>query len=249
MKSREILIKIIYGLSIVFILIIFLVFVLFPFFKIDRVNLDSELVFSRNITEIAGLDSNSSFLFLNIDEVQSRLLREPLVRKVFIDKQFPNTLNITIFGREALVIGYANRDGLSIPLCFDENGVAFQIGERVEDVDLPVISGDIDFNKVTNGGGLPVVLVPLLKSLKEIRGIVPDIYSTISEIAIIKRGDMTYDLEMNFTFSKIRALLQGDICVEQLKNVVVVTSLLDRENVSVSFIDFRADQIVYKEEG
>lgn len=247
--NKVILIKIIYVLISLFIFMTISVFVLLPFFSIDKINLESELSFSRSFPEVAGLDKNSSFLFINIDNVKNRLLSEPLVRKVFIEKSFPDTLNITVYGREALAIAYSNREGISTPLCLDENGVVFQVGSDVKDVDLPVISGDIDFDNVTNGGEIPKALVPLLKSLKEIRGNSPTLYSSISEIYINKRGDMTFDLTLHFTFTTIKALVKGMLSSQELKNIVVVTSLLHKEDVTVDLVDFRSDEIVYRNRG
>lgn len=58
---------------------------------------------------------------------------------------------------------------------------------------------------------------------------------------------MTFDLTLNFTYSPIKALVKDILTVEQLKNIVVVISLLDKENISVDLVDFREDEIVYRE--
>lgn len=247
--NRDILIKTIYTLLVVLILMVLSVYVLLPYFTIDKINLDSELSFKREFIEVAGLNKNSSYLFLNVESVKNKLLREPLVRKVFIEKSFPDTLNITVYGREALAVAYSDRDGVSTPLCFDENGVVFKVGGDVDDVDLPVISGDIDFENVTAGGEIPVALVPLLKSLKGIRKRSPDLYASISEIYINKRGDMTFDLTLHFTFTSIKALVKGILTSQELKNIIVVTSLLHEKKVTVDLVDFRADEIVYRNRG
>lgn len=237
----------IYSLLTVLILISVFGFFVLPFFTIKEIKLDSSLSFVSDIRKIAGLDKYSSFLFLNPDNIEKRILEQSLVRKVFVEKIFPDTLNITVFGRKALAIAYVEQDNISVPICFDENGVVFQIGNEIKDINLPVLSGDIDFQKVTMGGELPRVLVPLLKSLKEVRGGVPEYYTSISEIIVIKRGEMTFDLVMHFTFSPIKALIRDVLSVEELRNIVVVISLLDRESVSVDQVDFREDEIVYRE--
>lgn len=247
--NKNILIKIIYSLSATLLLLIITVYGFLPFFSVDKINLESELSFSDDFSTIAGLTSSSSLLFLNVENVKNRILSEPLVRKVFIEKSFPDTLNITVYGREALAIAYSENGGVSTPLCLDENGVIFQVGPEVKDVDLPVISGDIDFSNVTIGGEIPKALIPLLKCLKDIRRQSPDLYSSISEIYINKRGDMTFDLTLYFTFTNIRALVKGILSSQELKNIVVVTSLLHKEDVSVDLVDFRADEIVYRNEG
>lgn len=247
--NKNMLINTIYALISLFILLFISVYILLPYFSIDRVVLDSELKFSRSFTEIAGLDKYSSYLFIDVDDVKQRVMNEPLVRKVYVKKLFPDTLDVTVYGREALASAFSNVEGISVPMCIDENGIVFQIGDEVKDIDLPVISGDIDFNNVTRGGGIPKVLIPLLKSLKSIRGESPNLYSSISEIYINKRGDMTFDLTLYFTFTPIKALVKGVLTGQELKNIVVVTSLLHDEGVSVNQVDFRSDEIVYKEKG
>lgn len=240
-------ISVIYILTVILFLFIMTGFFILPYFSIKEIKLDSSLSFSRDIKNIAGLDRYSSFLFVNTEDIENRILNEPLVRKVHVEKVFPNILNITVFGRKALAMAYTQRDGLSIPLCFDENGVVFQVGDEIEDVDLPVISGDIDFDKVTMGGELPKVLVPLLKSLKDIRGNYPDYYSSISEIMVKKKGDMTFDLMLHLTFSPIKAVVRDILSGEELKNIIVVLSLLEEESLSIEYVDFREDEIVYRE--
>lgn len=245
--NREIIIRAIYILSILFLGISLFAFFIIPFFTIKEIKLDSAVAFSSDIKKIAGLDSYSSFLFIDTSLIEQRIVKEPLVRKVYVEKSFPDTLKITVFGRKALAISYARKDGVSVPVCFDENGVVFQIGEDIDDINLPVLSGDIDFDKVTMGGELPDVLVPLLKSLKEVRGTVPEYYSSISEIVVKKKGNMTYDLTLYFIFSPIKALIGDVITTSELKNIIVVISLLNREGVAVDLVDFREDEIVYRE--
>lgn len=245
--SNRVVINTIYTLFTMLIITSIFGFIILPFFKIKEIKLDSSLSFITDIEKIAGLDNYSSFLFLSPETVENRILKQPLVRKVFVEKAFPDTLKITVFGRKALAIAYIEQDNISIPICFDENGVVFQIGHEIEDINLPVLSGDIDFGKISMGGELPRVLVPLLKSLKDVRGKVPEYYTSISEIIVEKRGEMTFDLVMHFTFTPIKALVRDVITVEELKNIVVVISLLDRESVQVDQVDFREDEIVYRE--
>lgn len=237
----------IYGLSGLFLLMVFSVFIILPIFSIKEIKIDSAVAFTRDIREITGLNRHSSYLFLSSDELESRVMKEPLVRKVFVEKEFPNTLSITVFGRKALAVAYVEREGAFTPLCFDENGVVFQIGDEVTDVDLPVISGDLDFSEVNKGGALPEVLIPLLKSLKELRATYPEHYNSISEIVVYKRGNMSFDLTLYFNFSPIKAMIRDVIVASEIKNIVVVLSLLERESVNVEFVDFREEEIVYSE--
>ena len=37
------------------------------------------------------------------------------------------------------------------------------------------------------------------------------------------------------------------ITVDEIKNIIVVISLLEKEGVSVELVDFREDEIVYRE--
>ncbi|MGL1894325.1 MAG: FtsQ-type POTRA domain-containing protein [Spirochaetaceae bacterium] len=245
--NNSVLINLIYTLTVSLFIMLITAFFILPYFTIKEIKLNSSLSFSSSLEQIAGLDSYSSYLLIKPKIIEDRILKEPLVRKVSVEKSFPDTLNITVLGRKALAISYIKKDGISIPLCFDENGVVFKIGEEINDINLPVISGDIDFKKVTMGGELPRVLVPLLKSLKNVRGSVPKLYSSISEISVIKRGEMTFDLILNFTHSPIKALVKDVLTIPQLKNIVVVISLLDKEEISVDLVDFREDEIVYRE--
>lgn len=248
MNSRDVMIKAIHGLLFIVFFMVLSIFLILPFFRIDKINLlDAEISFKRDIADIIGLNNYSSFLFLNTERVENKLLEEPLVRKVFAYKSFPDTLNVRIFGREALAIAYDTRDEKSIPLCFDENGVLFLEGKDVEFFDLPILTGDMDFSGVRKGGKLPRAVVPLLNNLKEIRAKNPELYSSISEISVIKKGDMTFDMVLFFTFTPIKAIVGSVLTPEQLESIVVVNSLLQRDGVSVNQVDFRSEEIIYRE--
>lgn len=248
MNSRLIMIKTVYSLIVMLFIMVIAIYLILPYFRIDRVNLlDPEIKFSRDITTLAGLNSYSSFLFLNTKRIEDKLMSEPLVRKVSVEKSFPDTLNIRIFGRDALAMAYDNRAGESVPLCFDENGVLFLEGDEVSYYDLPVLTGDMDFSGVSKGATIPKAVIPLLANLKEIRAKSPDLYSSISEISIIKKGDMTFDMVLFFTFTPIRAIVGSVLTPEQLESIVVLNSLLQRDKVSVEEVDFRSEEIVYRE--
>ncbi len=60
---------------------------------------------------------------------------------------------------------------------------------------------------------------------------------------------MTFDLTLHFTFTSIKALVKGMLSSQELKNIVVVTSLLHKEDVTVDLVDFRSDEIVYRNKG
>ncbi len=248
MNIKDLGIYTIYIEGIILLIILFSLFVIFPFFRIKEVNLiDSEISISMDDLAKAGLNSHTSFLFLDEKKIVNNIEHEPMVRKAIVEKKFPDKLEITVFGRKALAMAYTQVDSVIIPLSFDENGVLFEMGDEVEIGKLPIISGDLDFSNVTKGGALPRSIIPVLRDLKDIRLKTPDLYNSISEIYVEKKGESSFDMILFFTFTTIKARIGSSLTSSQLESIIVVNSLLHRDKTDIDEVDFRSREFIYRE--
>ena len=106
-------------------------FLVMPRMRIGQVLLESTLSLSdESLLQLGGISGQVNYLTLDEKEVQDSYESSPLIRKAYVQKQFPSTLKIVLYGRSPLGISYLKEDGLDIPVVFDEQGVIFHKGVR-----------------------------------------------------------------------------------------------------------------------
>lgn len=221
------------------------IFAVMPLFQIRSVTLDNRVIEDKKLLSLAGIEGNEYYFLLDEEEIRQKLESHHLIRKAIVHKGFPDSLNIVVYGRKAVAVSYINKGDLTIPVCFDEKGVVFEMDKGVADLDLPVISGDIDFTGIGVGGRLPDVITPLLKQLKELRRDEPLLYGVISELTIRKKGAGTFDILLALTNKSVKVEIENSITKELVKHILLVTDLLDSKNISLETIDFRTNEVVY----
>ncbi len=129
-----------------------------PNLVIRKVMVESELALSdEEILRLAGLRSKEYYFALDPETVRRNLETFPRVRKAVIEKVFPDTVRIVLYERKPLAISFAESTGRTVPLAIDREGVIFQMGDEVDRLDLPVISG-IRFETAQPGMRLPETL-------------------------------------------------------------------------------------------
>ena len=102
---------------------------------------------SEEILSIAGTEKDLFYYSLDTELIREALERVPMVREAVVEKTFPDSLHITLYGRIPLsVLFFTTPEGNSIPMVVDREGVVFQIGSSLSEWDLPVITG-IEFKR------------------------------------------------------------------------------------------------------
>lgn len=223
-------------------------FIISPRLIIKNIIVKSDISLSEEeVMSIAGIGGKEYYFGLNPEEIQKKLEAYPLVKKAIVEKVFPDTLKLTLYGREALVIALAQIEGRSVPLVIDAEGVVFQIGLSISELDLPVISG-LQFDDLKAGMELPGMLNPFFGEMKVLRDSYPNLFRLISEIRIIPKTGSSYELLLcPLTYSvKVRfgSGLSGGI----FKNAVMILDLIEKQGFSdkVEEIDFRTGEVVYR---
>lgn len=156
------------------------------FFQITSIKIDGQRRTSKkNIMDLSGVDIHTNLLALNVNKVKAKVVAHDWIESAEIDRHWPNRLVITVKERTPVAIVSLN-SGLYY---LDRKGVAFAKVLPPEDMDYPVITGQV-LNKWSNN----IKGTPLDKALRFIRyssrgnSILPK--QSISEVHLTDDGDM-----------------------------------------------------------
>ena len=213
------------------------VFIL-PRLQLKRILLESTLDLSdRTLLSMGGLTGTESYLSIDEAGLKDRYESSPLIRKAYVEKQFPGTLKIVLYGRTPLGLTFPG--GQTVPDVFDEYGVVYQ--SPVPYLDLPVLSG-------LEEAHIPEALVPFLKDLRILQKEDPLLYNQISEIRLTRQDGALYELKMYVSAYRLPVLLSSGLDEKLMKKILLVLDSLKSGNQmnNLEYADFRTDQVVLK---
>ena len=193
------------------------------------------------VLEYAGINSKTSFISVNVKDIEKIIASHPLVESVKIVKRYPDRLSLYLQPRKAVALSMAAIDGRPVPVYFDKHGVVFRIGswQDTAQFDLPVVSG-IVITDVQPGLLLPSALKPFLAELALIEEQTPVLLEAISEIKINRKSFNDYDLTLYPRHNPVRVRLGKNINEEILKYVLVMLNVFETQSALPQEIDFRS---------
>ncbi|NBB89743.1 MAG: FtsQ-type POTRA domain-containing protein [Spirochaetes bacterium] len=223
-------------------------FVIAPELSITEISVESEVAFAdEELLRVAGLGQAPAYFAVDAAEVARNLETYPSVQAASVEKVFPNRLEISITGRKPLLVTLAASESGSVPVAVDGEGVVFEIGGNLADVDLPLVSG-IRFEGFSPGVQLPAMLHEFLSDIRQLRMEHPLLFEQISEYRIVRTGEHSFDVLL-YTVSyrtpvRIGSEVDGALC----KYIIMVLDALDRDGrlAEIEELDFRTGQIVYR---
>ena len=204
----------------------------------------------------SGIQGTEHWYTLSTLAIQRKLEANPLVRRARVVKVFPDTVRMTVWGRQAVGIVLATAGGRSLPVLVDGDGVVYKVGASSADVDLPVVSG-LAAGDTVLGGRLPRAYLSLFSDLRGLRERSPSLYALISEVRIVTAAGaeasspQDFDLMLYLTSSPVPIRSRGSVDESMLKNAIMVVDLLSRQGVlkDIQELDFRSGDVVYKRGG
>lgn len=227
-------------------------YAILPALTVRHVILTSDVSISEDeLLAISGLQGTSYWHSVATDTIRKRLEAYPLVRKAIVEKVFPDTVRMTVWGRQPVALVLADLDGRSLPVVVDEEGVVFKVCSTSADLDLPVVSG-LPAGETSLGGRLPGVYAPLFLQLKTLRDKSPSLMRLLSEVRIVSHGPQapegSYDLLVYLTTSQVPVLATGTIDESLLRYSLMVLDLLSNQGVlkNIQELDFRSGEVVYR---
>jgi len=221
-------------------------YLILPRMQIGQILLESTLNLpDADLLALGGLTGRENYISVNEEDVRQKYESSPLIRKAYVEKQFPGTLKIVLYGRNPL--GYAIPGGTvgKIPTVFDEYGVVYPCSAGSGSLDLPVITGLVPEDK----NGLQVVpesLMPLLKDLKELQSNAPLLFGQISEISLSGDKGLLSEIRLYINSYRLPVVLAAGLNETLMKKILLVLDSLKSGNMmkDLEYADFRTEQVV-----
>jgi hypothetical protein len=203
---------------------------------------------------LSGIPTGEHWYTVSTAAIQKRLETSPLIRRAIAEKVFPDTIRLTVWGRQPAALVLATADGHTFPVLVDEEGIVFKMG-TANDLDLPVVSG-LSAGDMALGAQLPRAYRALFADLRAIREKAPTMCAALSEIRVVGDGapDLSpQDLELMIylTSSPVPIRARGSIDEGLLRYGLMAVDLLSRQGVlkDIQELDFRSGDVVYKRAG
>jgi len=207
----------------------------------------------EQVLAISGIEGSEHWYSLSASLIQKRLEANPLIRHALVQKVFPDTVRMTVWGRQPVALVLAESNGRSLPVLVDGEGIVFKVGTSSAEVDLPVVSG-LALGETNLGAELPRAYGALFADLKTLRDRSPALFGLVSEIRIVPLADngdgaaADFDLLLYLTSSPVPVRVSGAIDESLLKYTLVVLDLLSKQGVlkDIQELDFRSGDVVYR---
>jgi cell division protein FtsQ len=223
-------------------------FALAPNMRIRNIIVENGAPVSRQeLLSAAGLQGRLYYFRVDADLVKARLEALPAVKSAWVQKVFPASLRIVTHGRRPLVLALAHEPGSSVPVAFDEEGVAFLAGGDVPRASLPVLSG-IRFEGLHPGLRLPDMLKSLLADIMKLEKSSPEVLAAFSEIKIVRKGEEQFEYVLYPVYHRVPVRMEGELTAEGCRAVLIILDTLRQERLlgRVEEIDFRTEDIIYR---
>ena len=234
-------------------LVLFARFIGEPFTAIRHVNVHSDVPLTDGqVLLLSGIQGGEHWYNVPVSAIQRRLEASPLVRRAIVTKVFPDTILLTLWGRQPAALMLATSEGRSLPVLVDEDGVVFKVGTSSADLDLPVVSG-LTAGDMALGAQLPRPYRALFADLRAMREKAPGLCAAVSEVRVVGGGSADLspqDLELlvYLTSSPVPIRARGSLDESLVKYALMATDLLSRQGVlkDIQELDFRGGDVVYK---
>jgi cell division protein FtsQ len=234
-------------------------FLAMPLTTIRHVVVNSDVRLSEDqVLGLSGIQGTEHWYSVNTAAIRARLEGSPLVRTATVERVFPDTLRLTLQGRQPAALVLAQAGGRSLPVIVDGDGVIFRVGSSSAEVDLPVVSG-LAVGQATLGEQLPRAYAPLFSDLRALREKSPALFGLLSEVRVLPRAGAApddgaasgIDMILYFTSSPVAVRVRGVIDESLVRYTLMVVDLLSRQGVikDIQELDFRSGDVVYRARG
>ena len=247
-RTQRILVGVIVVLSLVLAGELVYHLVLAPRIAIESIQIDSNLAISdEEILQIAGVSLGTPYFAVDTESAVTELEALPAVRSASVDVLFPNRVAITVTRRQPLAVAMADSSTGTLPLVFDSEGVVFAVGDGVQEVELPVISG-LRFVDPQPGVRMPELVREFLQQVQAIRMTDPALLGLFSEFRIIRKNEYVYEVVLYPMHYPVGVRIGTSFEPEMIEYVMMMLDVLQTEGrlQSVAEIDFRGGEAVLR---
>jgi len=256
-KNRKIMFTAVAFLVVFFAVELVLDFLILPGLTVKKIYLDSDLEISDpQLMEMLGIN-NLTWTFIDVERIKKHLESYPVVKKVDVEKIFPDTLKLFIFRRKPVAVVLNNTDKGAVPAVFDEDGYIVQTGVSEESVKLPIISG-ISFTDPAIGARMPEKLCGILSDLSVLQENNPWLFSLISEIKVIPESADNFNLKLYLNSdtgyqsvteccANVPVIVDNRVSAESIRRALFVLDVLSSAVTGpVADADIRGGHVVFR---
>jgi len=221
-------------------------YLILPRMQIGQILLESSLGLPDDeLLALGGLTGQENYISINEDEVRRKFETSALIRKAYVEKQFPGTLKIMLYGRNPLGIAVQDSAVGRDPYVFDEYGVVYQLPGSAASLDLPVFTGLVPEER-DGIRTVPENLMPLLKDLRELQVKSPLLFGQISEISLNR--DALSGFRLYVSSYRLPVVLSSGLNESLMKKILLVLDSLKTGSMmkDIEYADFRTEQVVLK---
>jgi len=190
----------------------------------------------------AGIRADSCYFTTSAPAIEKALSQFASFETVRVIKHFPDRLQIVLEGRRPVASAFATRDGRTVPVLLDSQGVIFRIGSEIEDGIiprlLPIISGLV-IEDPYPGMKLPVLFAPLFKQLEKMETSAPELLAAVSELRIVRRSFDGFDVVLYPANKRVKVHL-SEINEDLLRYTLLMVDVLASRDPTVDSLDFRS---------
>lgn len=236
------------GIAAVLLIYVLTVIVVLPRLRIARIHVQADFEISRQeLLELAGFTGRTHFFSFRSGETAARLLEHPMIKTASVRKIFPDGVRLDLQRRRPLALTVLVRNGRLVPAALDEEGMIYDAGLHLAEMDLPLITG-VEFQGNPVGSRMPEMLQGFLQSLYRLRLEEPRLFDRISELQVVPRRNSGFDILMFTADYRIPVRLGSEITAEQCRWSLMVLDVLAQQGISerVAEVDFRSGEIVYR---
>ncbi|KXS42462.1 MAG: cell division protein FtsQ, partial [Candidatus Frackibacter sp. T328-2] len=128
-----------FGLSLSLVIIIaLLTFINSNYFALTKVTVKGNgLLTNEEIINFTGLNNGQNIFQIDFDKVSNRLMRQPQIKGVVLERRFPSTVRIIVDERTPLVVIQQGGDCLLV----SKEGWIVDKRKELTDVSLPLLKG------------------------------------------------------------------------------------------------------------
>lgn len=216
-----------------------------PQAALSKIHIISDIgLSSQEILALSGLEHGGFYFAVNEQILKERLEKHPSISTVRAEKKWPNSLTINIQGRHAAA---AYIDGQGQAMFLDETGRIFSAMNR--QAAFPALLRNLNVVNEKGYAHAERGIEGLLSDLARFQREKNELYKLISEISIVNNaGGDNFNAAVGFIHMPYTALFGNRISLRKLQRAVLVLTLLQQAGFNkASVLDFRTDQIVYKE--
>ncbi|MBE6350774.1 MAG: FtsQ-type POTRA domain-containing protein [Spirochaetaceae bacterium] len=246
-KSKNKVIKLVVLLLCLVLLIeAFIYFMVIP--SISRVSLEfmntSPALESDLKKQLSSLSFQNWFEF-DSSYALSLISENSSVDAVKITKRAPNRVIISIKERIPVAFTLIQEKGKTKTYYLDKNGVLFQNNNTSVQQNLPLLSG-LDITNVKETHRLNSRDRRILDQIVTIQQSKPEYLSVLSEIAISKKDNGSFDLLLYPLYSRVKIITDRLLNEESLQSMLVTLDVMKKINPQISELDLRHGSISFK---